>query len=554
MTAVEADRWHPNGQEVVFHPSFGGRWSPEPLQSDGSRFPTMGFAAAAWIKVKCGLELEPWQVELLRRGFAYDPVSLDWVVEDVLIVGPEGIGKSAFMAAVGLWLLEGPCLPPAEEPRRHERPWVPVVSAALTLTEHIHRHAKHFVEREGSPFQGRLAVENTRIFRSSNEDHRLDFPAGSGAYQQGAEPVPGILEEELHVLGSTGVKATGEETIKVISSKRSKNSQPKVQRWTITNPDDGDPESLLGKRWSYASRVIDREVDDPSVLAVHFHACQPVDLDDPDDFRRGIREATPASWVSVETVARKYEKGEQGFGWTMRFSLGLFYAGDEQVLGDGVLERTAVPPEQAVRPGPNMPCALAFDGARNRDSIALYGFTRDVYGWVEAAWERPDDAGEGWRYDPDEVDEAVIQAMEVDHPEAMLAVDASWFEDFVYGTATRKGWVDRWPDRVVTDVQRYGAQAWQQFRQAVIDGRVTHDGDPRLLRHMRNAREIYKTSGGRTYALLAKKREDGRHPIDLLVAATYALRLAESADEAVGLDDWREAFGLAQQSEEEETV
>jgi phage terminase large subunit-like protein len=533
---------------ATFCPVFGGRWTPEPLQADGSPYPTMGYAAAAWIVAKCGLELDPWQVEILRRAWLYDPDTLDWIVEDVVIVGPEGIGKSAFFAAVGLWLLDGPCLPPAEAPRRHERPNIPIVSAALSLTEHIHRHAKHYVEREGSPLAGRITVETSRIFRTGHEAHRLAFPAGSGSLQQGGEPVPAILEEELHVLNAPGVRATGEEAVRITSSKRMKNANPKVQRFTITNPDDGNPDSLLGQRWRYASRVLDGELVDPSLLAIHYHAQLPIDLDDPADLRRGILEATPSSWVDVETIARKHEKGEQGVGWTMRFSLGLFYAGDDQVLGEGLLESRAVPLELADAPPPDVPVALAFDGARNRDSVALYGVTADGFGFVVASWERPDNAGEGWRYPRDEIADAVADAMDRAHPRALLGVDPTWFEDLVYGTATSDGWADRWPGRVVVDVQQHGAQAWAAFRQAVIDGGFTHDGDPRLIRHMRNAVELTRTVRGRKVAQLAKKRDDGAHPIDLLVTATYAYRLAmhlEEHDQDDGsVDALRAALGM----------
>lgn len=555
-------RWAPNGRNVTFHPKFGGRWTPEPRMPDGRRYPTMGFAAAAWITAKCGLQLDPWQVEILRRGFLYYPDSLDWVVEDVLIVGPEGIGKSAFLAGLALWLLEGPCMPPVEKPAPHQRPNIPVVSAALTLTEHIHRHAKHYIERDGSPLTDRLVVENTKIFRVGNELHRIAFPAGSGSYQQGAEPVPAIIEEELHVLGALGVKETGAEAVKIISSKRMKNARPKVQRWTITNPDDGDPDSLLGQRWSYAARVLEGEREDPALLAIHYHAAQPIELGDPaaDDYdpsilRRGIAEATPSSWVDPETIARKYEKGEQSKAWTMRFSLGLFYAGDDQVLPDGALESLAVDPELRVPPPPDVPVALAFDGARNRDSIALTGCTPDAYGFTVGCWERPADAGEGWRYNKLEVHEAVVRAMEVDHPLALLAVDPTWFEDFVYGwqgvdesgrVVEFVGWLDRWPGRVVLDVQQHGAQAWAQFRRAVTEGTYRWDGDPRMVRHMRNAREVTRTHQGRRYSTLSKKVDDGNHPIDLLVTATYALRLASSLDQAdtteADLDAWRQAL------------
>lgn len=556
--------WQPNGGNPLFHPVVGGRWSPEPTLPDGSPYPTMGFAASAWIQVKCGLKLDPWQVELLRRAFLYHPDTLDWVVEDIVVVGPEGIGKSAFFAGIGIWLLDGPCMPPVEQPRRHDRPNIPVVSAAISLTEHIHRHAKAFITRDGSPLAGRLEVENTRIFRVEQPAHAIRFPAGSGAYQQGSEPVPAILEEELHVLNAPGVKATGIEAVKITSSKRTKNANPKVQRFTITNPDTGDPDSLLGQRWRYASRVLDGEVDDPSLLAIHYHAAWPADgdiralLDDPQRLRQAVAEASPSTWMDVDAIARKWEKGEFGLGWYVRFSLGLFYAGDDQVFGDGVLEGAIVSDvDLRTPPPPDVRCALAFDGARNRDTVALTGCTPEQYGWTVELWERPDGADESWRYDKLGIYWRVVQAMDVDHPHALLAVDPTWFEDYVHGfdgvgpdgqPVHLPGWAKRWPDRVVLDVQQQGAQAWTAFRRAVIDGSYSWDGDPRMLRHMRNAKELTRTSHGRQYTVLAKRRDDGAHPIDLLVAATYAHRLATvlapDDTDPDDLDAWRAALGV----------
>lgn len=552
MSDAATVAWSPNGTNVRFHPLFGGRWSPEPLQADGSRYPSMGLLAAAWIQAKCGLKLDPWQVEMLRRVFLYDPDTLDWLVLDMIVVGPEGIGKSAFLAGIGLWLLDGPCLPPMDNPSPHPRPNIPVVSAALSLTKHIHRHASHYIEQPGSTLAAALVAENTKIFRLANDDHSIFFPAASGGLQQGGEPVPAIIEEELHVLDSPGVKATGIETIKIMSSKRTKNWR--VQRLTITNPDDGDPNSLLGERWRYASKILDGEVDDPEVLVIHYCAALPDDgdlgryLEDAANVLTAVKQATPSSWMAAEPIAKKYLKGEVGLGWFARFSLGLFYASDHQVLGDGVLEAAMVDHDVAGPPPSHVPMALAFDGARNRDSIALRGCTADGYGWPLEAWERPDDAPDDWRYDKDEVHDRVVHAMEVEFPNAVLGVDPTWFEDFVFvGWAGNPSWVERWGDRVVTDVHKYGAAAWSQLRAAIIDGEATFDPDPVLLRHMRNAKEVIRTFNGRQLVLLGKRRDDGRHPIDQLVTAAYAYRLAttlvDPEDEA-SLDDWRAALGV----------
>lgn len=525
MTTATAD---------LFHPVCSGRWTPEPLQADGSRYPSMGYAAAVWINAKTKIKLDPWQIELLRRAFLYDPETLNWVVRDIIVVGPEGLGKSAFFAAIGLWLLEGPCLPPVESPRPHPKPDIPVVSAALSLTRNVHRFAREHVK--DGPLEGRVEVENTKIFRADDEAHRMWFPAGSGAYQQGGGPTT-ILEEELHVANAIGVKADGVETIAVISSKRSKRAfpnAPKVQRFTITNPDDGDEHSLLGKRWSYAERVITGEIEDAELLAVHFHAALPWDLDDPADLRRGIKQAMPSSFADIEAIAAKYEKDRQSPGWFMRYSGGLFHAADEQVFGDGQLESRAAPEGQRDRPPDGTDrIALAFDGARNRDSIGLYGFTEAGFGWTHRKWERPPGAkGEGYRYPKFEVALAVEEAMDETYLTAVLGVDPTWFEDFVLdGWYDEDGtfhepWAERWPDRIVLDVQKQGSEAWQAYRQDVMDEAITHDGDPDLIRHMRNAREHTNRYGRNP--ILRKKADDGKHPIDLLVVATYANRLRKN--------------------------
>ena len=559
-----------------FHPAFGGQWSPEPDPPDGyDEWPTMGYAAAAWISHHTGLRLDPWQVEILRRGMAYHPDTLDWLHEDVLIVGPEAIGKSAKLGGLGCWWLDGPCMPPVEAPQAYPDPNIPVLAAALSLTQHIRNYASSYVDVSPATLQDRIECENRRLYRKGAKDpdsEQLHVPASSGALQEGGNPRPVIIEEELHTLNAMGVKSTGVDTIKIYSGKRTKTSQwvdqngdvrpLTVQRWTITNPDDGDPDSLLGKRWARAERILSGELVDDKVLVVWFHAAEPVDIDDPDDLRRGIREANPASWQQdqIDAIARKYEKGDQTGSRCRRMSLGLFWAGSDQVVPEGVLEDAAVDPYEVgldhidqLIPPPDVPIALAFDGARNRDSISLEGCTPEGYGFGLALWEPPEDRT-NWRgHDKEAVHDRVVQAMDVDHPKALLAVDPTFFEDYaIRGWRNAAGdevlaWVDRWPGRVILDVQQYGAAAWAAWLIAVKQGGWTFDGDPAMLRHMRNAKTVTRTRQGRTYEVLAKKRDDGQHPIDKLVAQTYAFRLAMTMGDHTGnqgtKEDWLKVLG-----------
>jgi phage terminase large subunit-like protein len=69
--------------------------------------------------------------------------------------------------------------------------------------------------------------------------------------------------------------------------------------------------------------------------------------------------------------------------------------------------------------------------------------------------------------------------------------------------------------------------ATARANQLIVDGELTHDGDPRLARHMANAILKADSRGAR----LAKEHKDTKRRIDAAVAAVMAVhRAAELAD------------------------
>jgi phage terminase large subunit-like protein len=70
-------------------------------------------------------------------------------------------------------------------------------------------------------------------------------------------------------------------------------------------------------------------------------------------------------------------------------------------------------------------------------------------------------------------------------------------------------WGRRWPDRVVefpTNSTKRMAPAIDRFRTTLGEGRITHDGDPDLARHMLNVRlrKVGRTDDGRGADTLEK--------------------------------------------------
>lgn len=177
-------------------------------------------------------------------------------------------------------------------------------------------------------------------------------------------------------------------------------------------------------------------------------------------------------------------------------------------------------PDHAVPDGASI--VLGFDGSYNRDSTALVGCTLEAtpHLFVVGVWERPDDADKDWAVPRGEVLDAILAA----HARwrvARFAFDDTfggmWAMDFE-GLGEKGVELVSWPTR---SQARIGPAA-TAFLGALQDGRLTHDGDPRLAQHVTNA----VAKGSRWGLLPTKGSPDSRHHIDLLIGAIIALDMA----------------------------
>lgn len=159
---------------------------------------------------------------------------------------------------------------------------------------------------------------------------------------------------------------------------------------------------------------------------------------------------------------------------------------------------------------------LGFDGSYNNDSTALVGCTAEGHLFKVAVWERPKDAADTWVVPRDEVDVAVRLAFGRWHVIGMGVDRSRWIRE-------TQEWADTFGDEVVVDVRQSPAEmapACAAFYKAVVTGRITHDGDPDLARHIASA--ITRETPDGAYI-----RKEGRHSplkVDLAVAAVLAYR------------------------------
>lgn len=193
-----------------------------------------------------------------------------------------------------------------------------------------------------------------------------------------------------------------------------------------------------------------------------------------------------------------------------RFRLGQWTATDQAWLPYGAWAECAAPGRGAPPPGTKV--WLGFDGSYSGDSTALVGVTDDLHVFVAGCWENP--GRTGWRVPRARVKETVAEAFDAWNVVELLCDPPYWGAEIAE-------WAALWPDRVVefpTFSRARMAPACTAFWSAVMERKLSHDGDPRLARHLANA--VVKSSPMGDY--ITKSDKDSPAKIDLAVAAVIA--------------------------------
>ncbi|WP_460357175.1 terminase large subunit domain-containing protein [Mycobacterium sp. ZZG] len=192
-----------------------------------------------------------------------------------------------------------------------------------------------------------------------------------------------------------------------------------------------------------------------------------------------------------------------------RYRLGQWTATETAWLPYGKWDALAVP---LAEPPDGVPVWLGFDGSYSGDSTALVGCTNEGHLFVVGCWENP--GRKDWRVPRDDVNQTVAEAMMRWNVRELACDPPYWQREIAE-------WSAAWPDRVV-EVPTYSrarmASACTAFYTGVMDGRITHDGDPRLARHVSNC--VIKPSPMGDYVTKADK--DSPAKIDLAIAAVLA--------------------------------
>ena len=518
-----------------------------PHISHDSLPPSLGAHVCRWIETNLvhgegdylgqPFKLDPFQRRIIYRLYAYDPTTLKRIVRRLLAIMPKGCGKTELVAAIGLAELAGPVLadPDTGQPTRRTAPNIPVAAASFEQADKLFGAAKVMATHENSGLAPYVEAYDTEILLGNGELGRMYRVAAVAGTNDGGLPTC-FLADEIHEW--TGRKAR---VHLILSGGLAKRDQ--ALEVNISTPDDADPESLIGKLVAHGQRVHSGEAVDPSFVFEHYSAGDPTakdahDLNNPAQLREAITLATPASWVNVEAVAARWEIDRIPEHEFRRYNLGQFVRSSSRWLPGTSWEDLAdldreVPAKAAT--------VLGFDGSYNGDSTGLIGVLpaeldkagnvlKPPHIFVIDAWEKPVDQNgkpkpgyEDWTVPTEEVELRVDQAFKHLNVSEMAADPPGWHQEI-------GRWAETYGSPPVieyrTNQRTKIIPACSKFYTAVVKGELTHDGDARLARHLRNA-IVKETPEG---AYITKDHRMSPRKIDLAVAAVIGFDRATSGD------------------------
>lgn len=267
-------------------------------------------------------------------------------------------------------------------------------------------------------------------------------------------------------------------------------------------------DSLCYSMYQYGQTVANGEVDDPTFFMAWWEPRNPnADHRDPQTWR----ESNPGFGVLVdeEDFASAVRRTPEAEFRTKRCNQWVNSA--VTWLPAGSFEALGVPGKR-IADGSRV--VLGFDGSRNGDATALVAVSVEETPHMQLVgmWERPTDDLD-WRVPRGAVKDVIRAAcLRWD------VVETPWDEylwlDAQEELADEKIPVVGFPQNIT----RMGP-ATQRMFEAVADQTLTHDGDPRLVRHFANCAVKTDTRGSR----IVKDKPGSARKIDAAVAGVMAL-------------------------------
>ena len=276
-------------------------------------------------------------------------------------------------------------------------------------------------------------------------------------------------------------------------------------------------DSLCYSLYQYGRKIAAGELVAPSFYMAWWEPLKGGDADhrDPEIWR----EANPGygDIVDAEDFASSVGRTPESEFRTKR--LNLWVSGKTAALPHGAWDRlgTGEPLDPSVRQ------VMFVDGSWSGDCTAIVAASVGDVPHLEVVglWERDDDDPH-WRVPVNEVKAVVLEEAKRRNCRG-VAFDPYRWQQTMADLEDEGLLVIEWPTNSVKRM----VPAWKAFYDAVVDGGLTHSGDPRLTRHLDNMMLRIDQHGARP----VKEHKASRRHIDLGVCAVGAFAEARIPDE-----------------------
>lgn len=514
---------------------------------NGRRYPSAGGLVGEWVEgflvngegdhLGEPVRLEPFQHEILRRLYSYDPATGSLLYDRVLVGMAKGGGKTQLFADIGLAELCGPIAPVS--------PNIPVSAASWDQANKLLRATRLAIEGDGDVQRGPLAdffidgehLLDDKILHPTREG-RLYRIAAVGGTNDGGLPTT-HLGDEIHEW--EGERRERVYTVQGKSLKKRRAVRPLTPEVQAALPipvpalygtlqigistAGADLDSLLGRLYLHGVKIATGEIEDPGFLFLWWEAQEKWNLDEPKQLLQAILEANPAAgtFQPVESILASFRDPTIARHEAERYNTNRWVTAPDRWLGRAPWT-AARHPDGLVEPPDGVEITLGFDGSDVDDSTAIIGCTVEErpHLFVVEVWEK-DLHDPNWTVPRAEVDEVLALTFARWKVKRMAADESRWQAD-----------VERWAgvygrDIVIRIPQSHErmAPAADRLRAAVLHRDpqsedpaplVTHDGNPTLARHVGNA-HTRPTKWGLS---IKKDRPESARKIDAAVAAALA--------------------------------
>lgn len=440
----------------------------------------------------------------------------------------KGWGKSPFVGAICLIELVGPCRfdgwtgkgkdkSPVAIP--HSMPWINLAGVSEVQTTNTMSVVLSMVE--GSPIVDDYGIDVglTRIYTPGGG--RLVPITASAPSAEGARPSFAVLDETHHWTESNG----GAKLARVIRRNLAKSRDGAARAIETTNAHAPGEESVAEKSYQDFLTIKEGRSKSTGLLYDSREAPADIELADRPALIEGLRAAYgDATWVDLNRIADEvYDPGTPPEE-SRRFYLNQIVAAADSWVSPVEWDSNIVEDLAPLSEGETI--TLGFDGSLTDDSTALVACrVSDGAPFLLGLWEKPSGpAGQGWIVPKDQVRDLVA------HTFANQDV-VGFFSDVAYWETDVDFWREQYGEQLLVKATVRHPVAWdmrghaadtvrgvESLNRAIVDGECPHNGDPRLGRHVKNARRRPNRWG----VSFGKETRESPHKVDALAAFVLA--------------------------------